>query len=68
MATYIALYHGKVVLYTGDCTGTCKCILVVLSPQNAFEWKKCLVLDDMMNLKDWCANSPSEYKSYEISF
>jgi hypothetical protein len=60
-ATDIASYHGKVVLFTGDCKGTCESIPVVLPPQNAFEWKKCLVLDDRTKLRDWYANNPSEY-------
>jgi hypothetical protein len=61
MATDIALYHGKVVLFAEDCKRTRKCIPVVLPPQNVFEWKKCLVLDDRTNLRDWYANNPSEY-------
>ena len=60
-ATDIASYHGKVILFTGYCKGTHECIPVVLPPQNAFEWKKCLVLDDRTKLRDWYANNPSEY-------
>ncbi len=32
-----------------------------LPPQNAFERKKCLVLDDRTSLRDWYADNPSEY-------
>ncbi len=49
------------ILFTGDCKGTHECIPVVLPPQNAFEWKKCLVLDDRTKLRDWYAGNPSEY-------
>jgi hypothetical protein len=61
-ATDIALYHRKVVLFMGDCKGTHECILVVLPPQNALEWKKCLVLDNRTKLREWYANNPSEYR------
>jgi hypothetical protein len=61
-ATDIASYHGKVILFTGDCKGTRECIPVVLPPQNTFEWKKCLVLDDRTKLRDWYADNPSEYR------
>jgi hypothetical protein len=60
-ATDIASYHGKVVFFTGDCKGTRECIPVVLPPQNAFEWKKCLMLDDRTKLRDWYAKNPSAY-------
>ncbi len=49
-------------MFTGDCKGTWECIPVVLPPQNAFEWKKCLLLDDRTRLRDWYANNPSEYR------
>jgi hypothetical protein len=61
MATNIPSFHGKVVLFMGDCKGTCKCVPVILPPQSAFEWKKCSVVGDKEKLTLWYANNPSEY-------
>jgi hypothetical protein len=57
----VATYHGKVVLFTGDWTGTCKCIPILLPPLIAFAWKKCLVVDNKTKLGAWYANNPLEY-------
>jgi hypothetical protein len=59
--TDIASFHGKVVLFTGNCKGTCNCNPVILPPQSAFEWKKCSVVDDKEKLLSWYADNPSEY-------
>jgi hypothetical protein len=55
-------YPGKVVLFTGDHKGTHECILVVLLSQNAFEWKKCLVLDDRAKLWEWYSDNSLKYR------
>jgi len=44
--TDISTLHGKIVSFTGDCKGTRECIPIILPPQSAFEWKKCLVIED----------------------
>jgi hypothetical protein len=59
--TDITTFHGKVVLFTGDHKGTSECIPVILSPQSAFRWKKCLVIDNKEKLLSWYADHPSEY-------
>jgi hypothetical protein len=59
--TDIATLHGNVVHFTGDCKGTRECVPIVLSPQSAFEWKKCSVIDDKEKLLPWYAGHPSEY-------
>jgi hypothetical protein len=59
--TDIANYHGKVVLFTGDRTATCKCLLVVLPLLSVFPWKKCRVVDDQSKLAEWYADNPAEY-------
>jgi hypothetical protein len=59
--TDIAMFHGKMVLFTGDCKGTRKCVPVILPPQSAFKWKKCSVIDDKEKLLSWYADHPSEY-------
>jgi hypothetical protein len=48
--TDVAIYHGKVVLFTGDRTGTRKCVPVILPPLLTLAWKKCLVVDDKTRL------------------
>ena len=60
-ATDIASFHGKIVLFTGDRKGTRECVPVVLPPQSAFEWKKCMVLDNATALQDWYANNTTQY-------
>jgi hypothetical protein len=57
----IAAYHGKVVLFAGDYGGNCECILVILPPQSAFKWKKCLTVDDKSKLRAWYVYNPSQY-------
>ncbi len=57
--TDVAVYHGKVVLFTGDQTGTRECVLVILPPNLAFTWKKCMVVDDKTRLCEWYANQGS---------
>ncbi len=60
--TDVAAHHGKVVLFTGDRTGTRECVPVILPPNLAFAWKKCMVVDDKMRLREWYANwGSSEY-------
>ncbi len=49
----VATYHGKVVLFMGDWTGTRKCVPVILPPFLALAWKKCLVVDDKTRLGKW---------------
>jgi hypothetical protein len=61
MTTDVATYHGKVVLFTGDWSGTHECVLVILPPLLALAWKKCLVVDDKTRLGKWYANNPSEF-------
>ncbi len=45
----ITTFHGKVVLFTGDCKGNCECIPVILPPQSAFGWNKCSVIENYAN-------------------
>ena len=59
--TDIANYHGKVVLFTGNRTATCECVLVVLPPLSAFAWKICRAVDNWSKLAEWYADNPSEY-------
>jgi hypothetical protein len=59
--TDIASFHGKVVLFTGDRTGTCECIPVILPPQSAFEWKKCSVVNNKEKLLSWYTDNLSKY-------
>jgi hypothetical protein len=61
MTTDIAMFHGKVVLFAGDCKGTRECIPVIPPPQSTFEWKKCFVINGKDKLLSWCPNHPSEY-------
>jgi hypothetical protein len=56
--TDIATFHGKVVLFMGDCKGNRKCVLVILPPQSAFKWKKCSVIANKEKLLSWYANHP----------
>jgi hypothetical protein len=60
-ATDIASFHGKIVLFTGDRKGMRECVPVVLPPQSAFEWKKCMVLDNATALHDCYANNMTQY-------
>ncbi len=57
----IASFHRKVVLFMGDHKETHNCVLVILPPQSAFEWKKCSVINDKEKLLLWYADNPSEY-------
>ena len=59
--TDIPTFHGKVVLFTGNCKGTRECVPIILPPQSAFEWKKCSVIDDKIKLISWYSDHPSEY-------
>ncbi len=59
--TDITTFHGKVVLFTGDCKGTRECVPIVLPPQSTFKWKKCSVIDDKEKLISWYTDNPSEY-------
>jgi hypothetical protein len=60
--TDVAAHHGKVVLFTGDRTGTRECVPVILPPILAFAWKKCWVVDEKTKLREWYANhNNSEY-------
>ena len=59
--TDITTFHGKVVLFTGDCKGTRERVPIILSPQSAFEWKKYSVIDDKGKLILWYSDHPSEY-------
>jgi hypothetical protein len=43
--TDIATFHGKVMLFMGDCKGTRECVPIILPPHSAFEWKKCSVIN-----------------------
>ena len=61
ITTDIATFHGKIVLYMGDCKGTHKCIPIILPPQSAFEWNKCSVIDEKEKVLSWYADNPSEY-------
>ena len=61
MTTDVTTYHGKVGLFTGDWTGTRKCVPVILPPLLMLAWKKCLVVDDKTRLGEWYANNPLEY-------
>ena len=60
-ATDIASFHGKIVLFTGDRKGTRECVPVVMPPQSAFEWKKCMVVDNATALQEWYANNTDQY-------
>ncbi len=60
--TDVATHHGKEVLFTRDRTGTRECVPVILPPNLAFAWKKCMVVDDKTRLREWYANQgSSEY-------
>ena len=42
--------------------GTRKCIPVILPPNLAFAWKKCMIVDNKTRLREWYANQgSSEY-------
>jgi len=60
-ATDIASFHGTIFLFTGDRKGTRECVPVVLPHQSAFEWKKCMVLDNATALQDWYASNTTQY-------
>ena len=57
--TNIATFHGKVMLFMGDCKGNCRCVPIILPPQSAFKWKTCSVIDEKEKLLSWYANNPS---------
>jgi hypothetical protein len=59
--TDIATFHGKVVLFMGDCIGTRECVPIILPPKSTFKWKKCSVIDEKEKLLSWYADNPSEY-------
>ncbi len=59
--TDVATYHGKIVLFTGDWTGTRECVPILLPSLITFGWKKCLVVDDKTKLGAWYADNPLEY-------
>ena len=59
--TGISTLHGKIVLFTGDRKGTRECVLIILPPQSAFEWKKCSVIEDKETLITWYDDNPDKY-------
>lgn len=60
-ATDVASYHGKMTVFTGDRKATRECVPVFLPPTSAFEWKKCMIIDEKTKLRDFYADNPSEY-------
>ena len=60
-ATDVASYHGKMVVFTGDRKATRECVPVFLPPTSAFEWKKCMIIDEKTKLRDFYADNPAEY-------
>jgi hypothetical protein len=60
--TDVASLHGKVVLFTGDCTGVRDCIPVILSSQTIFRWKTCKVINNKSKLMAWYQDNPSLYR------
>jgi len=57
----ISTLHGKIVLFTGDRKGTRECILIILPPQSAFEWKKYSVIEDKETLTAWYDDNLDKY-------
>ncbi len=57
----ITMFHGNWVLFTGDCKGNRECIPIILHPQSAFKWKKCLAINNKEKLLSWYTKHPSEY-------
>ena len=59
--TDVTNYHGKVILFTGNWTGTREYVPVVLPPLAAFAWKKCLAVKDWSKLAEWYTDNHTEY-------
>ena len=57
----VAMYHGKVVLITGDWCGRRECIPIIMPPKCAFEWRWCNIINDKPTLAMWYADDSSEY-------